>query len=173
MAKSLTPVLVVRLPWVRSDEHSIVAINSMAAGIATKDRADFIRRGVVGRRISGGSGKFQLDALLAPVSFELTVVEQKLCSELSRLAAMQYRFSDVGSQEAQPEHTREVRRTDTGLEAQFDDRLAPAGHEHVTELPGLADESEKAAVWLLLLGASGTLNQEPRFHAAAPHRGGY
>ena len=80
----------------------------MAAGIATEDRADFIRRGVVGRRISDGLGEAELDALPGPVALEVTAAEQCLCSELSRLAAMQYRFSDGGSQEAQPEHTREV-----------------------------------------------------------------
>lgn len=89
-----------------------------------------------------GSGEAQLDTLSGPVAFELTVAEEGLRGKLERLAALQYRLDDVGAQEAQSEDAREVGRTDAGLVAQFDNRLVPAAHEHVTELAGLAEESK-------------------------------
>ena len=84
---------------------------------------------------------------------------------------MHNRLGYLRSQEAQPEYPCEVGRADASLAAQFPDRLASAGHEHVTKLAGLSDEAEEAAIWLLMFGACGALDQELHFHARAPDRG--
>ena len=50
----------------------------------------------------------QLDALHGPITFELTVSEQRHCDKSGWLTAIQDDLRDIRSQEAQPEDASEV-----------------------------------------------------------------
>ena len=89
VAKSLTPVLVVRLQ-VAEWPISIAAINRKAP--------DLLRRGWRVGRVRVGSGEPQLDALPGPVPFELTVGKKGLCAEPGRMTTMQDGLRDLRSE---------------------------------------------------------------------------